>query len=125
MNNTWNTEELVAAHFMSLTDDTLSYNELNSMSDMEMLHLFESLTRDNYNLYGSEFIEKLSKALDSDNRLLAYYLVLKASETISQAYMDTQEMEFQFNDSDDLQRYQYEELNVELEGKLEYLNLVN
>lgn len=125
MNNTWNTEELVAAHFMSLTDDTLSYNELNAMSDMEMLHLFESLTRDNYNLYGSEFVERLSKALDSDNRLLAYYSVLKANEAISQAYMDTQEMEFQFNDSDDLQRYQYEELDVELEGELEYLNLVN
>ena len=125
MNNTWNTEELVAAHFMSLTDDTLSYDELNAMSDMDLLHLFESLTRDNYNLYGSKFIERLSKALDSGNRLLAYYLVLKANETISEAYMDTQELKFQFKDSDDLQRYQYEELDVELHDELEYLELVN
>ena len=39
--------------------------------------------------------------------------------------MDTQELEFQFKDSDDLQRYQYEELDVELEGELGYLELVN
>ncbi len=123
-NNTWNTEELVAAHFMSLTDDTLSHDELNTMSDMDLLHLFEALTRDNYNLYGSEFVERLSKALESDNRLLAYYLVLKANETISQAYIDTQELEFQFKDSDDLQRYRYEESDVELHDELEYLNLV-
>lgn len=126
MNNTMDTVKIATeAHLMSLTDGTVSYDELNAMTEGEYFFLVESLTRDNYNLYGSEFIEKLSKALESDNRLLAYYLVLKANETISQAYMDTQEVEFQFNDSGDLQRYQYEELDVELHDELEYLNLVN
>lgn len=126
MNNTMDTVKIATeAHLMSLTDGTVSYDELNAMTEGEYFFLVESLTRDNYNLYGSGFIEKLSKALDSDNRLLAYYLVLKANETISQAYMDTQDVEFQFNDSDDLQRYQYEELDVESESELEYLNLVN
>ena len=126
MNNTMDTVKIATeAHLMSLTDGTASYDELNTMTEGEYFFLVESLTRDNYNLYGSEFIEKLSKALESDNRLLAYYLILKANETISQAYMDTQDVEFQFNDSDDLQRYQYEELDVELHDELEYLNLVN
>lgn len=126
MNNTMDTVKIATeAHLMSLTDGTVSYDELNTMTECEYFFLIESLTRDNYNLYGSEFVERLSKALSSDNRLLAYYLVLKANETISEAYMDTQEVEFQFNDSDDLQRYQYEELDVELHDELEYLNLVN
>lgn len=126
MNNSMDTVKIATeAHLMSLTDGTVSYDELNTMTEGEYLFLVESLTRDNYNLYGSETIEKLSKALEDDNRLLAYYLILKANETISQAYMDTQELEFQFKDSDDLQRYQYEELDVELEGELEYLELVN
>lgn len=126
MNNTMDTVKIATeAHLMSLTDGTVSYDELNTMTECEYFFLIESLTRDNYNLYGSEFVERLSKALSSDNRLLAYYLVLKANETISEAYMDTQEVEFQFKDSDDLQRYQYEELDVELHDELEYLNLVN
>ena len=126
INNSMDTVKIATeAHLMSLTDGTVSYDELNTMTECEYFFLIESLTRDNYNLYGSEFVERLSKALSSDNRLLAYYLVLKANETISEAYMDTQEVEFQFKDSDDLQRYQYEELDVELHDELEYLNLVN
>lgn len=126
MNNTMDTVKIATeAHLMSLTDGTVSYDELSTMTECEYFFLIESLTRDNYNLYGSEFVERLSKALSSDNRLLAYYLVLKANETISEAYMDTQEVEFQFKDSDDLQRYQCEELDVELHDELEYLNLVN
>lgn len=126
MNNTMDTVKIATeAHLMSLTDGTVSYDELNAMTEGEYFFLIESLTRDNYNLYGSEFIEKLSKALESNNRLLAYYLVLKANETISEAYKDTQDVSFQFKDSDDLQRYQYEELDVELHDELEYLELVN
>lgn len=126
INNSMDTVKIATeAHLMSLTDGTVSYDELNAMTEGEYFFLVESLTRDNYNLYGSETIEKLSKAIEDENRLLAYYLILKANETISQAYIDTQGLEFQFRDSDDLQRYQYEELDVELHDELGYLELVN